>query len=523
MALRMVDDPQDQQDYNENNDSGNERRMPGGGGGAGLLNFIPLIFSLFRGGGKGSILLIILIAAGFFLMRNGSCNQVSQAISQFTTGGRLDPNQFKKASVYEGLEDDAQKNPLPERVSLRRFAPERRNQGQQGSCVAWSSAYAARSIVESASTDARPNEVAFSPSFLYNQIGLDGCQGSYIIRAMEFMTTKGAVPYNAFPYDDQDCSRQPNSNLMDAASQYKMHGFNRLTEDDGVSKISFRAIKEHLAKDAPVVIGMMVGGSFMQDMMGKNVWHPTDEDYNMMGFGGHAMCVIGYDDQLEGGAFEIMNSWGPEWGQQGVAFVRYGDFRKFVREAYGIDPMPKRGAALDREFAGTVALVNNQTRQYIPLQSSGSQLFRTVNPVSKGTRFKIEIRNELECYIYLFTPPDGKNSEVLFPYKPVHSPYCGITGTRLFPRKESVEVDAVGNADYMAVLISKRPVDYQALNQSINQQTGSDFPTRFRQAIRSMQVANPEFKASSEGAIQYRANAREDHDWLGSVVEIQKQ
>lgn len=48
-----------------------------------------------------------------------------------------------------------------------------------------------------------------------------------------------------------------------------MHGFNRLTEDDGVSNLNFRAIKEHLAKDAPVVIGMMVGGTFMQGMMGK--------------------------------------------------------------------------------------------------------------------------------------------------------------------------------------------------------------------------------------------------------------
>ena len=37
MALEMVDDPQDQQDYNENNDGGGGGSS-GGGGGGGLLN-----------------------------------------------------------------------------------------------------------------------------------------------------------------------------------------------------------------------------------------------------------------------------------------------------------------------------------------------------------------------------------------------------------------------------------------------------------------------------------------------------
>ena len=207
MPLEMVDDPQDQQ--NSNDDSGNSggggRSGGGSGGGGGLLSFIPLLFSLFGGGGgKGKIIIIlVVVAAGYFFMKSGGCSGggggITDVISKFTKGGTLDPNQFKKASVYEGLEDDNTKNPLPESVSLAKFAPDRKNQGQQGSCVAWSSAYAARSIVEAASTDADPNSVAYSPSFLYNQIGMDGCQGSYIIRAMEFMTNKGAVPFNEFP------------------------------------------------------------------------------------------------------------------------------------------------------------------------------------------------------------------------------------------------------------------------------------------------------------------------------------
>lgn len=524
MALEMVDDPQDQQDYNDNDDSGSRRRG-GGGGGGNILSFLPLLFTLFRGGGgKGIFVLLLLLGAGYFLMRNNSCSSlVTNAVSQFATGGKLDPEQFKKASVYEALADDNTKNPLPEMVSLAKFAPNRMNQGHQGSCVAWSSAYAARTIIESASTAQDPNAVAYSPAFLYNQIGLDGCQGSYLIRAMEFMTNKGALPFSNFPYDENDCSRQPNTTLWNYASQHKMHGFNRLTEDEGVSNLNMRAIKEHLAKDAPVVIGMMVGGSFMQDMMGQKVWHPTDQDYSQMGFGGHAMCVVGYDDRLEGGAFQIMNSWGPEWGQNGLAYVRYGDFKHFVREAYGVDPMPKRGAALNVDFECNIGLVNNDTKQYIPLKLGSSNTFATTSPIEKGTKFKIEIKNAIECYIYLFTPNTSGSSFVLFPYKPIHSPYCGITGTRLFPRKESIRADEVGNKDFMGVVVSKQALDYNAINTAINSSTQSTFAGKLNDAISSAAIKNVKYSAGNGGTIYFKAAAGEQNKVVGCVVEIDKQ
>ena len=75
---------------------------------------------------------------------------------------------------------------------------------------------------------------------------------------------------------------------------------------------------------------MMVGQSFMQDMKGQELWRPSGMDESQMGMGGHAMCVIGYDDRKFGGAFQIMNSWGPEWGKNGVAWVKYGDFKNYV-------------------------------------------------------------------------------------------------------------------------------------------------------------------------------------------------
>ena len=56
-------------------------------------------------------------------------------------------------------------------------------------------------------------------------------------------------------------------------------------------------------------------------------------------YGGHAMTVIGYDDNAK--AFQLMNSWGAEWGNRGTTWVPYKAFEDWVREAYGLYPMGK--------------------------------------------------------------------------------------------------------------------------------------------------------------------------------------
>lgn len=531
MPIRMTDDPVDPNQREDDGGGNSGRRRPGfpggGGGGVGLFALLPLVMKLFKG--KGIFLLLILGAGAFFLFRSGilSSGVVQKLFSQ--SGYNFDPAQFNKASVYEGQEDDAGKNPLPEAVTLLRFAPQRGNQGQQGSCVAWSAAYAARTILESTSTGVDPDQIKFSPSFTYNQIGLDGCQGSYIQRAMEQMSRQGALPLNQFPYDEQDCERQPNSQQIREASQYKIHGFTRITDGDNINAINVRGVKEHLAKDAPVVIGMMVGQSFMQDMMREELWKPQGLDASGQGMGGHAMCVIGYDDRKFGGAFQIMNSWGKEWGKDGVAWVRYGDFRDYVREAYGLDPMPKRGVMANIPLECNIGLVNNDGGKNIPLRIiAGSNMFQTVNPITKGTRFKMSINNATECYIYIFGQETDGRSYVLFPYLKTgetvskHSPYCGITGYRLFPKSQSMEADNIGNRDYIAIVVSKDELDYNALNQAISNSSREDYLGKVNEALQSILIRSARFNNTNDGTIYFKVNAN-DNKAIACVVAIDKQ
>jgi hypothetical protein len=535
----MVDDPQDPQENSGDDQGGGGLSGGGGDGGGGIFGLLLLLLGLFRG--RGLIFVLLLLGGGYFLFGRGGCNGgggggiLHQAV-QLATGGYLDPRQFEKANIYESLSDDPTKNPLPEAVNLQKFAPGVGDQGHQGSCVAWSSAYGARTIAEAARTGEDPNSLKFSPSFLYNQIGVQNCEGSYIERAMEFMTKNGSVPYAEFPYNDQDCSKQPDQQLLEEARQHRMRGFNRLTPGDRNNVIDLRAIKENLSQGAPVVIGMMVGGSYMSSMPGQDVWTPTADDRDLMGFGGHAQCVVGYDDRKYGGAFLIMNSWGPSWGNNGFAWVRYPDFRYFVREAYGLEPMERTGAAATAPFACEIGLVQIRYEgkttvpgDYIPLQVKKGNVFETISPVKMGTRFKMEVRNSTECYIYVFGKETDGTSYTLFPYpsaddptRTKYSPFCGITGYRLFPKDKSMMPDSIGTRDEMAVVVSREPLDWHALNSKISANTRQDFAARVNTALGATQIPDIKFKSSAKGNMQFTIEG-EKNNVVATIVEISKQ
>lgn len=532
MAIRMTDDPQDQNqnDYNDNSGGGGGNRPSIPGGGGGLIALLPMLLSLFKG--KGIFLLLILGAGAYFLLGKGGggCN-VADIAQQFSQSGyNFSPEQFNKASVYEGLEAEAGKNPLPESVSLLRYAPTRGDQGAQGSCVAWSSAYAAQTILTAAATGADPNSIVFSPSYLYNQIKLDDCQGSYVNLAMEAMQKNGGVPLSSYPYNPNDCGRDA-SQYFNSGRQNTIHGYTRLTNGN-TQTINVRAIKEHLSKDAPVVIGMMVGNSFMQDMMGKELWTPQGMDASMVGMGGHAMTIIGYDDRKFGGAFQIMNSWGRNWGKDGIGWVRYGDFQQYAREAYGIDALPKANDVAAKALECNIGLVayedvNAATKKYMQLRSTGGNSFQSVAPIKVGTRFKMEVTNATPCYVYIFSRQADGSSAVLFPYlKPgetvsKHSPYFGITGYRLFPKGQSMEADADGNKDYIAIVTSKSELDYNKLNQAISASAQTDYAAKVNDALKGILAINASISNTNDGRIYFKVNAGETRA-VATVVAFDK-
>jgi hypothetical protein len=499
-----------------------------GGGMGGLGQLLPfLLLFLFK---RPKLLLPILLIGAvwyFFLggqqtLRGGGvANADNYEVDNdpFSMGASLSQERFDQAQVFEPLTYGAGENRLPERVTLEKFAPQRLHQGNQGSCVGWASAYAARTILQARASGQAPDKQAFSPAYLYNQIRLSGCEGAYMLDAMKAMSQNGAIPFEQFGYDDSDCSRVPNSQQIELGRQYRIKGYNRLTMGSSDYKPDILAIKQNLAQGAPVVIGMMVGGSFMSGMLGREVWRPQQNEYSMRGFGGHAMCVIGYDDNKDGGAFQIMNSWSEDWGNDGIAWVRYRDFEHFTKEAYGLYPMGSADQQNANRMQVEFGLLDLASQSTIALTQTNDVTFKTVKPLKKGDKFKVAVTNSIECYTYVFGQETDGTSYVLFPYTEKHSPYCGIVGTRVFPKDYSMVLDQKGNKDFIAVVVSKKELDYKSLNNAITSSRQSGYANKLKEALKN-RVTNVKFQTGKSVALDATLDGK---DAVGMVIEIDKQ
>ena len=93
-------------------------------------------------------------------------------------------------------------------------------------------------------------------------------------------------------------------------------------------------IKIELNKQNIIGIGTFIDSSFVKLNSDNHLWSPNNESQTI---GGHAMCIVGYDDSKFGGAFEVMNSWGTEWGEEGFCWMKYEDLINWTKQFWIIN------------------------------------------------------------------------------------------------------------------------------------------------------------------------------------------
>ncbi len=213
---------------------------------------------------------------------------------------------------------------LPSQVDLSNWFPTPGNQGNQSSCVGWAVAYGLKSYQEAVERRQPPasSTNVFSPSFIYNQIKLNHCGGgSYIYDALNLLKKSGVSTWESFPYAEYDCNAIPSQTVSNQAKDFAIADWRRVNIQDDIE------IKSQLNAGFPVVIGMMVDEGF--ERLGYNQTYQAPSGQSK---GGHAMVVVGYDDNKN--AYKVFNSWGTDWGTNGLGWVSYQVFKDRVREAY---------------------------------------------------------------------------------------------------------------------------------------------------------------------------------------------
>lgn len=239
----------------------------------------------------------------------------------------------------------------PRSIDLSPNFPTPGDQGNQNSCVGWATAYALKSYQERVEIGWPLNtpDHLFSPSFLYNQINYQQDRGSYINEALDLAVNTGLATLSKMPYSDQDYLTQPSQAAFTEAADFKAAGWRRVNDTS--------QIKAALANGRPVVGGISVYEQLMQ-LRGTDSVYNTASGNNQ---GGHAITIVGYDDDRYGGALKVINSWGQAWGDGGYFWMPYQFAASgIMSEAYVLE---------DAENSQAVTPVEEPT-QPIPDQNS---------------------------------------------------------------------------------------------------------------------------------------------------------
>ncbi len=362
---------------------------------------------------------------------------------------------------------------LPSAVSLKQYCPTPGDQGTYGTCVGWTTAYAARTILEARQLDLRSqeeiDELIFSPGFIYKLVkeeqDNDCTYGAIMTDALKKMQVHGVAKRASFP---EQCVDYVPEKIYKEAENYKLKDYVRLWNFNFTQEEQILALKKSLTEGNPVVIGMEAPPSIYD---AKEFWRPTEKAGN--GWGGHAICVIGFDDKKgKKGSFEIMNSWGTGWANGGFTWIEYDTFTDFVRFAYELVPYykPKKERPL---LAGSLRfeLANGNK---IDLEKNGIASYKTSQIFNGGTNFRLYLSNFEPAYVYAFATDKTKNIQVVFPHKAYISPFLPYhNGEIAFPdEKHYLTMDNVAGTDYFCVIYSRYPLEINEIYKELGERRG---------------------------------------------------
>jgi hypothetical protein len=485
--------------------------------------------------------LLIRILSGsllFFLIGKNNAQDTTQYFM-----GILDaPNLRYEELEVSPIQTAAIYRDIPAQASLKSYAPYVGNQGQYGTCTAWASAYAARSIIEARQKGWTDRQVitnnAFSPGFLYHlcEPNRRDCNGSYISTAMDKMQEIGVPKLQDF---NQSCPVSLPNYLYTTAKSYKTQGYRRLWAADvwgsrETPNQKIAAVKQSLSNGNPVVIGMICPKSFMQ---ASGVWQPFENPANGGSgqHGRHAICVVGYDDNQYGGAFEIQNSWGTRWGNQGYIWIRYRDFINFVFETYELlplsktpqpkpqpspQPKPEPPVVEKISLAGSLRFVTNEG-ETMAFALKNATTYRSQKAYPSGTRFRMYVSNNELAYVYAFSSDETNDVQPIFPEEKVSAALPYKKNEVAIPDEDHhLRMNQTVGTDYICFIYAKKPVNIQDIQAAVRQNTSAtSWTNKVHKAIGSRLVRAQNLNLDAR-KMSFKAE-EQDKDVVVIVLEVE--
>lgn len=213
--------------------------------------------------------------------------------------------------------------PVPKSLDYGPAMSPVRNQGDEGTCVAFAGVVGVKEYQDSQEYKKLQE---LSPRYVYNLCkkfdGIPDEEGTYPRVAMKVFLNYGVCPEGFWPYKPHQKDR-PKPGADKSALKYKIKAYARLK--------SLLDMKRSLLVNGPFLAGVEVYESWFSQKAGKTGIIPMPKPSEELQ-GGHAVCIVGYDDTK--GLFRFKNSWGAKWGNKGYGALPYDYMKKYCSDAW---------------------------------------------------------------------------------------------------------------------------------------------------------------------------------------------
>lgn len=381
-------------------------------------------------------------------------------------------------------------------ASLKQFVPTVKNQGGYSTCLGWSSAYYARTIMEAKQlglTDKTEiDKIVFSPIFTYLNAKVQednyNCnRGAYMHKGAKSLVEDGAPFFKDYA-EAELCDDGIPESVRELAGNHRIKEYRRLTSPGATELEVIDNVKRALYNGNPVVGGFKVENPLFT---AKNVYISDNAPTGS----GHAMCVVGFDDEKYGGSFEIVNSWGTNWGNNGFIWMKYEDFARLCQYAVELIPNP---AVIDEfnTLAGEmrIELKDGQTMEVVKGDGKFTKNvlgwqdvvkeeetedktigdYRTAQRYGANTFYRMYATVNQPAYVYVFGADSSGKNGLLFPHQENISTYISDIGAELVvPGKEYFfRLSGDVESDYTIVIFSLEKIDAAEVSRQLDELKG---------------------------------------------------
>lgn len=228
-------------------------------------------------------------------------------------------------------------NNIPSSYSMEKYAVVSKQEGSN--CVGFAIAGALNILHNKANNITHFKEKLiqrFDPNFIYCSlkdmndvkcVSGDGCNcGSHIVDGLELIKNYGCKKLVIKPRLEcaTTLSKSIHNTLSYMTDLYYIedwYNFVDWEKNNGKKTGRFRMdidkMKKLICLDIPLITGVFVGESF-NDL--NSIYKSPDEIA-----GAHAITIVGYNDNFNGGSFRVLNSYGDKWGDNGFFWISYKD------------------------------------------------------------------------------------------------------------------------------------------------------------------------------------------------------